>query len=484
MQENEFEKNIRMKIGELRLDPTEDVWKGVAANIHRQKRKRRVFFFLMFFAVLAGSSVTYFMLKPDENQQTLANGSNKFHETTAANSNKSSAGNLTNKSHSKTEKGEPDSTPSTVATIESSNPAKNNHTQQQTSSVKKNIAASSFEMSSQARRDLKSLSKIKVANKVEETAGNASLNNPLYTPPTNALSKSAEDGLEQKQVKSLEDQKAGITKDTVPEKLLAESEKDTLKTPLAETKPADKIKQQSNKKIIFGFTVFAGLSDNRTQLPLLTAADANFFNSPTQNTTGANITPISKLGYKSSFSYAFGFYAKKGLSKRLALSAGLNYHYYSATSSVGDKSSSSRTFFDASFSDNTTVVESYGFGRSINFKNKYGLIEVPVNLLLLLNKNQNRQIVLSAGITPAFLVSSTALYANYNQNLYYKEDKQFRKWMFSVNSGLQFPVANPRRFNISAGPEFQLGLNNITKPVIGSNQHLISAGLKVNVALK
>ncbi|RYY98504.1 MAG: hypothetical protein EOO11_07815, partial [Chitinophagaceae bacterium] len=51
MQENNFEKQVQQKLGELRFAPTQPVWAAVEARI-RQKKERRRFVFWLFFGVL------------------------------------------------------------------------------------------------------------------------------------------------------------------------------------------------------------------------------------------------------------------------------------------------------------------------------------------------------------------------------------------------------------------------------------------------
>ena len=59
MSAHNFENNVQQKMGELKLVPSEAVWKNVEGNIRQQKRRRRVIFFLSFILLvgLAGGSL-------------------------------------------------------------------------------------------------------------------------------------------------------------------------------------------------------------------------------------------------------------------------------------------------------------------------------------------------------------------------------------------------------------------------------------------
>jgi hypothetical protein len=49
MQENDFEKKMRLKMDELALVPGEEVWKKVALRIGKEKRRKRFLIFLFVF---------------------------------------------------------------------------------------------------------------------------------------------------------------------------------------------------------------------------------------------------------------------------------------------------------------------------------------------------------------------------------------------------------------------------------------------------
>ncbi|MGI8638250.1 MAG: outer membrane beta-barrel protein, partial [Segetibacter sp.] len=202
-----------------------------------------------------------------------------------------------------------------------------------------------------------------------------------------------------------------------------------------------------------------------------------------QSTTGSSNTPVSKLTYKSGFSYGFGIYLKSSFGKRTGFTAGLNYHYLSAASLVGNRNSGSQTFY-ANLQYSATANQYFNNGESVKYTNSYHLVELPLNFLLQLNKKQNKAVFITAGLSPAYLAKSNALYASSSQNIYYATSDQFKKWQFAAQAGLQVNIMNTRQLGITAGPQLQYGLNNMTKQVTGTSQHLVSASLKLNVNLK
>ena len=101
-----------------------------------------------------------------------------------------------------------------------------------------------------------------------------------------------------------------------------------------------------------------------------------------------------------------------------------------------------------------------------------------------MNKNRDRPILFNTGLTPAYLISSDALYANSNQGVYYSDQSQFNKWLLLTQAGFQFTLTDKKHFNIGAGPEVRYGLNNMSGTATAPHQHLLSAGINLRVNLK
>lgn len=509
MQENEFEKKIREKMDELQLVPAEDVWKRVSANIHQEKRRRRFLFFLLTFTFLAGVIGLYLFIN-----------SNKIQRSFISENNTTSSGNSPHKNQAASQsdssnKDETASRPNLLNEDETNsqgNSSNKNHTdlildryQTQGSSLssksskmvggnevegtkKKELLAGFnkrsyvYERGAGTETKSGSFEGAVLQDKKPEAKKTSALNNRETSTPM--AKPSSEQSPQGNSANQLDNINSSSKKDSVVDKPPVKALRDTTKPTVAEGKQNGKIKVRSAKKWTLGFTVFSGISNNLSHLTLFPVANTNYANSPAQSSTATGSLPINKLSYQSGFSYGVGIYLQKALTKSFSFSAGLNYHFETATSLVGNRNSSPQTFYDAGLQNSSTVNEFYGNGQSVNYRNKYYLIEAPLNLSLRLNKNANKQLLLTAGISPAYLLSSKALYTNSNQNVYYASKEQFKKWVLSGQTGIQFTVANAPRFNINAGPEFQYGLNNMAKSATGTDQHLGSVALKVSITLK
>jgi hypothetical protein len=112
------------------------------------------------------------------------------------------------------------------------------------------------------------------------------------------------------------------------------------------------------------------------------------------------------------------------------------------------------------------------------------VLQVPVDVLFQLNKNADKPLTLSAGLTGGVLMGSNALYYNTRSRTYYKEKDHFTSFMLSAQSGLSLTLANHSKYQINAGPHIQYQLSNLTQKSINTNEHLWFLGLKGNILFK
>ena len=81
MQNNEFEKQVRERMGQIKFTPSEAVWAEVHKNL-KQRRKRRIaiVWLFIFFIAAGGSSLAWFYFSP-------ANTSFANHDSTSTKKN-------------------------------------------------------------------------------------------------------------------------------------------------------------------------------------------------------------------------------------------------------------------------------------------------------------------------------------------------------------------------------------------------------------
>lgn len=483
MQENEFENTIRKKMETLQLVPKDEVWNNVSANIYKEKRRKRFLIFLFTCTLLAGLVGLYVYFNPGKTVSFLADENNNAHKENLLNNRENDF--IEKKSDTPVAAIADDK--KAIVTNKSGEITNNqNHTSNHQKLVdnKKSIVIN---------RALKSSFTNTLSNKIEsyndaQTVNEASdINGSNKEKQHNTLQESAVDkdkALQESLVPETDSTYANASNTTI-----AKAANDTIKTlAAAEDKLVKKVKHTVSKKWNIGFAAFTGLSNNVSGLSLLapfgTAYSSSYASSlPGQSNGGVGNASIEKLHYKSGFSYGFGMYVNKAISNRTSFTAGADYHFLSAVSLVGNKNNITRTFYDLTLANSATVNEYYTAGRSVEYVNKYHFIELPLAVLIRLNKNEKRPFLITAGISPAYLLSSKALYANYNQNVYYADNTQFKKLQLTAQAGFQFSILNRNHFNILLGPEVQYGITNMGKPATQTNQHLFTTAIKANVSL-
>ena len=131
-----------------------------------------------------------------------------------------------------------------------------------------------------------------------------------------------------------------------------------------------------------------------------------------------------------------------------------------------------------------SVEATYGNGQTTTFTNKYHVLQLPIDFGYRLNRNAQKPITYSLGVSPAFLISSQALYLNRSANVYYEDKHQFKNFLLFGQSSLTFTAIPASKYNITVGPVFRYGFNSFSKSQTGTNQHLLFTGIKTNIVLK
>lgn len=477
MQANEFEKKIRNQMEEFELTPDGEVWMKVAARIDEQKKRRRFVFFWFFIGfLLFGATAAWWLTHKESKLETATvsavapPGTPSYKKPIVE---KVRVQNAVEDFVSVTKKTAKKVSPGDVNTGNKAgkNEMKNNDAvrifQRELVQIPNNytrvLAIKEKDDRQLMKQDQSGAGVIQPDNKVLESSHEIAA--VLESSPITPSAVSA-------------DTLAAINKTAAP--------KDTSLSTITGGKTAPNQLIQKTGKWTFGFTAFAGLSDNRSGFPITTTSrslyDAAFLSA---QYNGGQYSYTSTLDYSSAFSYGFGAFTVFHVSRKVAVSAGLDYQYFSANSLTGTKTTASATaIYDSSLNKSVALDEFYSDGASVTFTNKYHLLQLPVNLVFQVNKSQSKPVVLTAGISPAILTGSYALYANQSERVYYVEKEQFRRFQLFAQAGLLFTFINAKTYQINAGPAIKYGISNLVKPVISTRQHLFFTGLQFNISLK
>ncbi|HLX91368.1 MAG TPA: hypothetical protein VKR32_06775 [Puia sp.] len=185
-------------------------------------------------------------------------------------------------------------------------------------------------------------------------------------------------------------------------------------------------------------------------------------------------------------SFYGGISVRQPLTRRILISAGLQYHYLSAKTSTG-KSIDSIVFVPSStgFNQNTllpavTPHNAYFiYGTTNQFINRYHFIELPI--LMDFKLTQSRlPICLLGGIAASYLVSADALQFDPGSGLYYKDNSVFNRIQVNLSTGLTIGVAMHKK-TVEVGPEIQYGTTSLIRKSLERPQHEFYGGIRISL---
>lgn len=511
--QNEFEKKIKQRLEGLALTPADAVWENVASRIANEKKKRRMMFiWWTAVAILVAGVAGWFALAGDYSSK---NAGNKFAHTPKPTNQFQSPGVNAPKSGAT---GEDLSQKSNVARGEKLPAKAGANLPELANNVDGNAVTGSSNkvvIDKQTNAGKVGSAFVKKQNLFAINNATRQLNkSKLVLPgsrsdrPVTLITKRVLDASEPpgrirginspamavEGVRSAEQNAAAGVADSATSTgdQLTKSQHLQPKidsSSLAQTQP--KVSLAKTRKTAFGFTVLFGRSDNKTGLNILSSplADNVFSSTPSnQNSGGVSAPAIERITYAAARSFGVGFFAQRHLGKSVSITASIQYHYYSATTMAGKKVMSQRNLYDTLLKAAVSVNEFYSLSAAngqiaglSKFTNRYHFIQLPVNLQLQLLHIGNKPVLLTAGLTPGFIVGSAALYYNRYDRISYVDKRQFRTFQLSTQAGLAFGLINAKKFTLNLGPQLEYGLTNLSKSLYNTKQHLTFIGLKSNI---
>lgn len=484
--QNDFEKQLKQEMANFSLEPNADVWQKVQVRI-QQKRKRRtlILWSLACLLLLGGGGYLYFALPLKTHSATAEN--NKIQQPVTQNIEaKPGAPIPAAKDESQS------SETVNPATASSSNaPIKPQvvlptigmrtaippHNAKEEHVAKKSIANSSRPDQENGMHHLH-------PDKPEQGAVSETIT-PYIAKTNPAITTGGEDSNlpdAVKQTDSPVDDTLHIVSSAEPK---IEMQKGLVTSPDSTVTPRTMAKKAHSSNWTMGFNLSAGVS---TIVRPGRVEKSNPLFAPGSLTNAGSVTGAApqafRFSYTPAFSWTGGAYVQKKISKKIAVSAGLNYQYASVKTSVGNRRDSSLTVYDTQLSETRTVNSFYVGGNQQSYVNKYHLLQLPVEVLWQLNRNARKPIEVYGGFTTSMLVGSNALYYNTSRQMIYAQDKQFNQLQLFGQGGLYLPIRSTNALTLKAGPIVQYGLRNMNKSAVPTNDHLMYIGIKSNINFK
>ena len=511
MQENEFEKQVRHKMDEFRVHPSDPVWLGIREELRRKKRRRLLFIPLFAMLLVAGYFGRNLFLTPDKHAVSTS--------AIPVSVDTKTAGNTTPGNEAKTKTGieqkSDDQHDDGISTVkekeltEKKNDLSINHKKQNvpgekmTSVPGKTIGApgniTTVQHSRRTKTDNNAEKDIAVMvnkrtkiNQTKETkpvidnadAFNTGGEQPKNEPETSLIADDFE-----KHTTSPDNNPVSVIFrvreiNSLPDSIVSGKvtgvQLPLLKNPKTFNTPG-------NWKM--GFVFSTGFATRKEKLIDLSLAEEGKSATPNSNYAGQSSGPgnpgrgvlvAQPSAVKAGFAFKAGVMAMKPLSKRFDVSAGIAYSFSSDHIEIGNSISTYVNQIDAlavAYNSNTG-----NSSKKINYTNKYHFIELPVNVYFNIWPKWKTPLVWNAGVAVSRLISSNVLlYDAALGGIYYRGNEDLNKTQFSVSTGFAFRFGTNRHLQWSMGPQIYLNTTKLFQSAYDKNNHSVYGGLNVQV---
>lgn len=169
-----------------------------------------------------------------------------------------------------------------------------------------------------------------------------------------------------------------------------------------------------------------------------------------------------------------GFAARKALSRRVDLTIGLQYQYFSNNIAVGrlqnrDSVVRQGTVVNQFYANNGTDLTGY--------TNRYHFIGLPVSIRWQMLKK--RPLYVEGGLMIQRLLSTNALLYDDQSNIYYRDNSLLNRTQVAASLGFQYRLLQTSTISLLAGPQVHYHISRTFQA--GAGRHLFSGGIGVQV---
>lgn len=524
MQENEFEKQVKQRMDEFRLRPSEPVWAEIRKELIRKRRRRLLVLIPLFTALMAGGYFAWVSFFPEKqissvtNKESLNNHDNKT--TTSA-----IDGGNTNSKPIEAENDKNTNNTTIEKTADTSAGEKNNHRKIKESEIKgrevhqpitknenstqksskgsvitreKKKENSGSDFIAQKEKVNKEKASVEVVNSnseaidksavatnfKKESDGNAITEKPATV--TNSRSKIAS----QTVINSVDNKPVSI-EPFLQRKLITDS---ILSNSLANMRVSPfKANSFSTRKWKIGFTLAIGAS-SRTSKPLQiinssSSADKslalglNVSQGGISNLASGGVYILPPSDIKPGAAFKAGLVIARSLSKRFDISSGLLYSYSSDHIQVGKSINSSQSASNYSYLNfDIRNQSSYASLQKSDYTNKYHFIELPVSVSYNLTHKWRIPAIVNGGVSFSQLISTNALlYDAAWGGIYYDGKKDINKTQANLSAGFSFRFGGKSNWQWDIGPRIYISATKLFNNASDENKHPYYGGLHMQL---
>ncbi len=455
MEPNNFEKQVQQKLDELKIPPSDSLWANIEKRIPQKRRRKKAVFILIFLALflLTGG---YWLLNSRKNMNAIP-GNQVSHL-------------IKNNTEIVRAEKQP---PSLIQ------PATSDKTD--TARDEKNIPKVSFSLK---KKPILPINK-KDSIIIKETHLKPKIQNEISSENKTDRNADAEDlpNLKGKQNNLLEEEIDLAKHDAkanaeVEEVSLEKIYPDSIKNITASIKMNDgidsifsgknsgiSVNKNQKRKWILGVTFSGGKSFLANKLLGINNNNGNYQSMPNTGTGGGSSSP-SPLPAETRNSVAFigGAFLEKNISKKIEISLGINYKYFSAVNKTGSRIDSALTAYNS-----TSYTNSY--------RNNFNYLELPVLLKFQLTNNRSLPFYWVAGINVSQLISSNALQLKGSPGVYYNDNSLFNKTQLGFSTAFSATLFSKQKNPINIGPYFYYNASRLAHEGLYQKKHFSSIGI-------
>ena len=509
MSDHQFEKNVRQQLEELKFPPGEAVWTGVEKRIASRRRRRRgiIWIPVLLLLITAGYWMSQYNSTGHSTPITTTSESpvndKESSATTASEETGISVAPPSSSSANATQK---QSSENVQATVPSGDI---NRTQQANRSTHPEMEKNHPSLRSTASRagQQKVIASIQPVKKGKASAHTSGAENKSIaaTLPKNQIPPATPEIIHNKVSTETENKMSRVTQTgslmdsiaIVAAKPSDETEADSVGSMVAIAPAPSSVGSDSTgiatiprvekrkARWQWGITIQGGISNvteggffDVTQKSMVQDVAANSFSSPLP----ANAVLPKPSDIRPATSFAAGFFIKKPVSKRIDLSAGLNYVFLQTSIQVGQWAQNNQLVLNARGAMDVNAY--YRAGTQQKYYNQYHILEVPLQAAIRLNKRRQFPVTLTTGLSLGTLVKSNALHFDGASRVYYQDNSLFNKTQFGFSGGLSIGLLQRTAHPVAIGPFFHYRASNLMKHAVSGERHLQAFGLDLKVLLK
>jgi hypothetical protein len=498
MSNSDFEKQVKQRMDDLQFVPSEPVWQQVEKIINKRKKRRFVFLWLFLLFLGAGGSFIWLEQTGSKKEAGLGGMQQKTTDAGSINSSLTKNNNPIQQS----------TTANNKSVITDKNTGKTTHTDLLSGTTKdgrgqenSSVANLSGKQRTPTNRQLHSLESAHAGSKnihgsgrpnkkqaavadITVTSGNSSMEEK------NNENKTAEDSRDDARVPGIIADTNKVVVANIP--TVGKAKNTNADKKQSKDSLLEKLQQATGKKRSkweWGISGRVGMSTISSGFKGLLFGNTEYNSGLMYAPSTGNYTAAFPYSNKPSpirpgIAYAVGFSLRK-VYKNFNLLTGINYNVFSTRMTVGTRVDSANLISQGTslFANvNGYYRNSYIGLPGNNYTNYFHLLEIPVALEKRLGNKSPFSV--SAGLSIAALLSSTALHYDAQNNIYFKDNGLINTTQLGFTAGLHYKLIDSRQLLIQLGPEFNYSLTNVYKRNWYSSNHLFNASLGLRMYLK